>query len=90
MKVLVTLLAGCIGGGAGLDLPVLDVVYDCRVGEQTFELCWDSGEDSLEDSLSVQFHAAVTCGPTQRHLGPCRYHCDGDSGCNAYGGCHCP
>jgi hypothetical protein len=86
----VCLLGGCVGGGVGLDLPWLDVVYECHVEAADLELCFDSGPDALEAELVIAYRGPAACVPTERHLGPCRYHCDGGSGCNALNGCFCP
>lgn len=91
-------LAGCqscreLGGGSGLDLPFLDVVYECHVdGGQTLELCWDGDADDLALSLADHGYGPVACGPTSRHLGPCIYCCGADCGrgANAFNGSWCP
>lgn len=82
-----------LGGGAGLDLPWLDVVYSCSAidgTERVVELCWDSGATSLGEALGDEPGGVWTCEPTSRHLGPCWYHCPGGTGCNSLGGCYCP
>lgn len=92
------LLAGCqscreIGGGAGLDLPFLDVVYECAAIDGTgrvVELCYDGGATELGRQLADEPGGMWTCEPTSRHLGPCWYHCDAGRGCNAFDGCYCP
>jgi hypothetical protein len=90
MRLLALLLVGCgvqeIGGGTGLDLPFLSLVYQCvDDAGVTVELCYDGDPGDIEEAL------AVTCAPTQRHLGPCWYSCDeGHSGCNAKQSCFCP
>lgn len=76
--------------GTGWDLPGLDVVYQCDVGDQQLELCWPDGADSLAYSLAETFGERAKCGPTPRHLGPCIYGCEPHSGCNATSGCYCP
>lgn len=77
--------------GTGWDLPGLAVVYQCDVGEQQVELCWDDGASSLERSLvEHELGDAATCKPTPRHLGPCNYNCPPTWGCNAFAGCWCP
>lgn len=80
-----------IGGGAGLDLPWLDVVYQCETpahGDGVYEFCFDDSADELEQRLAAQGIEA-TCYPTPRHLGPCVYGCP-DGTCNAFNGCYCP
>jgi hypothetical protein len=78
-----------IGGGIGLDLPLLGVVYVCTDGAQTQELCWDSGRDSLEVELDEHGWTSARCSNTNRHLGPCYYQCPSARGCNAFAGCAC-
>jgi hypothetical protein len=100
MRALATLLAlaACqdakeLGGGAGLDLPWFDVVYQCdapKHGDGTYEFCFDDSAAELEQQLAAQGIEA-TCYPTPRHLGPCVYGCEpGHSGNNAYNGSFCP
>jgi hypothetical protein len=85
MRAALVMLAGCIGGGAGLDLPVFDVVYLCATDAGPVEVCWDGYRDDLEHSIGGQ------CEPTPRHLGPCLYSCPPpESGCNSLHGCYCP
>jgi hypothetical protein len=80
-----------LGGGAGLDLPWLDVVYQCQTESETLELCWDSGAWSLSVSLTENGYGATTCRPTPRHSGPCIYCCsDCGRGANAFNGSWCP
>ncbi len=98
--VILLVLASCgiqeVGGGAGLDLPWLGVVYECDATRTTpqelveLELCFDGGEDELEMSLDANGFEGATCWPTERHAGPCYWHCGGGAGCNAFGGCWCP
>lgn len=86
------LLVGCIGGGAGIDLPYFDVVYECTVaapGRSVVELCFDQGADELELQLAETYGGTARCEPTQRHAGPCIYSCEPHAGCNAYQGCWC-
>ena len=83
-----------ITGGWGLDLPGLGVTYECVIQgpgyEDTLELCYDEDHLSLSIWESLGREGTVVCKPTQRHAGPCYYHCDGGSGCNALHGCWCP
>lgn len=85
-RLLCLALTGCIGGGTGLDLPGLAVVYECHRGADTVEVCWPGEVEQLDAEL------AAHCEPTPRHLGPCRYCCGSGcgAGCNAYQGCFCP
>lgn len=77
-----------VGGGAGLHLPGLGVVYQCeRVAETPSgleEWCWPDDVEQLERELGT------SCEPTPRHLGPCLYRCPSATGCNAFSGCWCP
>jgi hypothetical protein len=87
------LVGGCqscreIGGGAGIDLPYLGVVYECAPAEgEVLELCFEGDEDELAESVSDAYGGMWSCSPTGRHLGPCWHHCDGGRGCNARSGC---
>lgn len=93
-------LAGCqscreIGGGAGLDLPYFDVVYECEAVDGTgrvVELCYDGGATELGEALADEPGGLWTCEPTPRHFGPCIYCCGPSCGrgCNAFQGCYCP
>jgi hypothetical protein len=96
IAVAVLALSGCqscreIGGGAGLDLPWLDVVYECSHAGGTLELCFDGGAAELAAELRSAGYAGATCGPTQRHLGPCIHCCGPDCGrgANAFNGSWC-
>ena len=52
------------------------------------ELCWrDSDSGELADSLDEAMPGAWSCEATQRHAGPCLYHCGAGRGCNALDGC---
>lgn len=91
--ILLLVLASCgiqeIGGGLGLDLPGLDVVYECdRCGDDSegelLELCFDGSADELGALVGG------TCEPTSRHLGPCIYRCPSQTGANAKNGSWCP
>jgi hypothetical protein len=93
---LVCALTGCqscreLGGGAGIDLPFLDVVYECDYDGGTLELCWDDGESALEVSLADNGYPGASCSPTSRHLGPCIFCCGSDCGrgANAFNGSWC-
>jgi hypothetical protein len=80
-----------LGGGAGLDLPFLDVVYECGTPQGTLELCYPGDADDLAYSLSAHGYPGASCSPTSRHLGPC-VHCCGDDcgrGANAKMGSWC-
>ncbi len=85
-------------GGIGLDLPWLDLVYECQVEDAAnghaivnLELCFDDSADELERQLWNRYGGFAICGPTQRHLGPCLHDCPPpESNCNASGGCFCP
>lgn len=95
MKLALAFLAACGQplAGAGLDLPFLDVVYECDAEDGTgrvLELCYDSGGVALSEALADEPGGLWSCRPTPRHLGPCVYHCDGGRGCNALNGCFCP
>ena len=92
-------LAGCIGGGAGLDLPFLEVVRECDATTVTvpqelaeLELCSDLSDSDLEESLEVNGYEGATCWPTGRHSGPCQWCCGPDCGrgANALNGSWCP
>ena len=79
-----------VGGGAGWDLPLLDVVYVCTDDyDRSAELCWDSGADTLAEKLNEIGWALTKCVPTPRHLGPCIFSCPSGRGCNALNGCAC-
>ncbi len=86
MRLLALILAGCTwGGGLGLDLPVFDLVYECR-GAVTVEHCYDGDPRDIEEALGV------TCEPTSRHLGPCLWCCGNNCsarGSNALNGSWC-
>jgi hypothetical protein len=102
LAAIAVLIAGCqrcreLGGGTGLDLPWLAVVYECACERDAesflVELCYDGDGDELEAAI-VRYEPRVvsaTCYPTPRHLGPCRMICppDGGRGCNARSGCYC-
>jgi hypothetical protein len=86
-----------IGGGTGLDLPFLAVVYECQCERDdvpsVLEVCWDDDAGELELAIATDDSLVIsaTCRPTSRHLGPCNYCC-GDGcgrGCNAFNGCYC-
>jgi hypothetical protein len=90
-------LLGCsVGAGAGLDLPLFDVVYECEVeippeySIADLEYCFDQGQGELEDQLGAEHGGAAQCWPTHRHAGPCLYRCPSATGCNALSGCWCP
>jgi hypothetical protein len=92
-------LSGCIGGGTGLDLPFLEVVYECDVEDASagyavvnLELCFNRGADELESQLWDAYGGFAICNPTQRHLGPCQYCCGPNCGrgANARNGAWCP
>jgi hypothetical protein len=82
-----------LGGGAGLDLsfiPGLGQVFQCDVTDGTqLELCYDGESSDLLDLLQANDIPASACGPTQRHAGPCWFHCSSGRGCNAFQGCAC-
>jgi hypothetical protein len=83
-----------LGGGAGLDLtfiPGVGQVFTCDVSDGTqLELCFEGEADDLAQQIAAAGLGDATCGPTQRHLGPCVWTCGG-RGCNATGGCWgCP
>lgn len=96
----IALLAACswqdvkeLGGGAGWDLPGFGVVHECDVGGEHYELCWENGDSAeLAASISTIYPVEVSCWPTERHLGPCRWSsaCDGAGGSNAHNGPWCP
>jgi hypothetical protein len=95
-RILLLVAFGCqdvkeCGGGTGLDLPGLGIVHECQLESGELELCWRDG-DSDELQLSLYEHGVpvIACNPTERHLGPCRYSCDGGGGANAYNGPWCP
>lgn len=81
-----------LGGGAGIDLPGLDVVRLCTFPDETsIEVCSDLSDDELEDSMATHGLADAMCEDTPRHLGPCRYSCElGAGGSNAHMGMWCP
>jgi hypothetical protein len=87
-RALFLLLGGCTwGGGTGLDLPFLDVVYECRSADSVLEYCYGGDPGDIEEDLGM------TCSPTPRHLGPCVFCCGDDCrarGSNALNGCYCP
>lgn len=92
-------LVGCgvqnIGGGAGLDLtfiPGVGQVFSCDVSDGTqLELCYDGEAGELAQQIvAAGWSDKATCGPTQRHAGPCLYSCPPPAhGCNAFQGCAC-
>lgn len=83
-----------LGGGAGLDLPGFDVVYECSAidgTERVLELCFDGDATELGEALTDEPGGMWTCEPTPRHLGPCLHSCPPpERGCNALAGCYCP
>ena len=86
-----------VGGGAGLDLPLLDVVFQCDLTDlivdqrgsasavtTTYEWCFNDSAVVLVDTiLAVGLAREATCYATPRHAGVC-YWCCGD-GCPARG-----
>ena len=99
---LLIVLSACgiqeIGGGAGLDLPWLEVVRECdttRIAPPELvemELCSDLSDGDLEQSLEANGYEGATCWATDRHAGPCIHCCGSDCGrgSNAYNGSWCP